>query len=43
MALSDSNGYIYDKNGIRLEVIKEIKEVRRGRIKEYADEVASAI
>ncbi len=43
VALSDSNGYIYDKNGIRLEVIKEIKEVRRGRIKEYADEVASAI
>ncbi|MBE5984679.1 NADP-specific glutamate dehydrogenase [Lacrimispora sp. AGF001] len=43
VALSDSNGYIYDKNGIRLEVIKEIKEVRRGRIKEYADEVASAV
>ncbi len=43
VALSDSNGYIYDKNGIRLEVIKEIKEVRRGRIKEYADEVISAV
>ena len=43
VALSDSNGYIFDKNGIRLEVIKEIKEVRRGRIKEYADEVASAV
>ncbi|NNJ28913.1 NADP-specific glutamate dehydrogenase [Lacrimispora defluvii] len=43
VALSDSNGYIYDKNGIRLEVIKEIKEVRRGRIKEYADVVASAV
>ncbi|MBE5980299.1 MAG: NADP-specific glutamate dehydrogenase [Paenibacillaceae bacterium] len=43
VALSDSNGYIYDKNGIRLEVIKEIKEVRRGRIKEYADVVASSV
>ncbi|MGC6177858.1 NADP-specific glutamate dehydrogenase [Lacrimispora sp. 38-1] len=43
VALSDSNGYIYDKNGIRLDVVKEIKEVRRGRIKEYANEVASAV
>ena len=42
VALSDSNGYIYDKSGIRLDVVKEIKEVRRGRIKEYANEVASA-
>lgn len=43
VALSDSNGYIYDKNGIRLDVVKEIKEVRRGRIKEYANDVASAV
>nr|WP_314460542.1 NADP-specific glutamate dehydrogenase [uncultured Clostridium sp.] len=43
VALSDSNGYIYDKNGIRLDVVKEIKEVRRGRIKDYANEVASAV
>ncbi|MDF2887761.1 MAG: Glu/Leu/Phe/Val dehydrogenase [Lacrimispora sp.] len=43
VALSDSTGYIYDKNGIRLEIVKEIKEVRRGRIKEYADEVPSAV
>ena len=43
VALSDSNGYIYDKNGIRLDIVKEIKEVRRGRIKEYANEVASAV
>ncbi len=43
VALSDSNGYIYDKSGIRLDVVKEIKEVRRGRIKEYANEVASAV
>jgi len=35
VAMSDSNGYIYDKNGIDIELIKEIKEVRRGRIKEY--------
>ncbi|MBR0284858.1 MAG: NADP-specific glutamate dehydrogenase, partial [Selenomonadaceae bacterium] len=33
---SDSNGYVYDPNGIDLAAVKEIKEVRRGRIKEYA-------
>lgn len=43
VALSDSNGYVYDKEGIKLDVVKQIKEVRRGRIKEYADEVASAV
>ena len=32
---SDSNGYIYDAAGIDLATVKEIKEVRRGRIKEY--------
>ena len=32
---SDSNGYVYDPEGIDLAVVKEIKEVRRGRIKEY--------
>ena len=37
VAMSDSNGYIYDKNGIDLDLIKDIKEVRRGRIKEYVD------
>lgn len=42
VAMSDSNGYIYDQNGIRLDVIKQIKEVRRGRIREYIDEVPSA-
>ena len=35
VALSDSNGYIYDKDGIDLKAVKEIKEVNRGRIKEY--------
>ena len=43
VAMSDSNGYIYDKDGIKLDVVKEIKEVRRGRIKEYADAVPSAV
>ena len=32
---SDSNGYIYDPNGIDLAAVKDIKEVRRARIKEY--------
>ena len=35
IAMSDSNGYIYDKNGVDLNIIKEIKEVQRGRIKDY--------
>ena len=35
VACSDSNGYIYDTDGIDLAVVKEIKEVKRGRIKEY--------
>ncbi|MBR4723671.1 MAG: NADP-specific glutamate dehydrogenase [Clostridia bacterium] len=35
VALSDSNGYIYDKNGIDLKAVKQIKEVERKRIKEY--------
>ena len=35
VAMSDSNGCIYDENGINLETIKNIKEVQRGRIKEY--------
>lgn len=43
VALSDSNGYVYDKDGIKLDVVKQIKEVRRGRIKEYADEVSGAV
>lgn len=37
VALSDSNGYIYDKNGIDLDLVKEIKLVRRGRISEYCE------
>lgn len=42
VAMSDSNGCIYDKNGINLEVVKEIKEVKRGRIKEYLNAVPEA-
>ena len=35
VALSDSNGYIYDKNGVDLDYVKQLKEVERKRIKEY--------
>ena len=35
VAMSDSNGYIYDKNGVDLAAVKQIKEVERKRIKEY--------
>ncbi len=37
VTMSDSNGYIYDPNGIDLDAVKEIKEVRRARIKEYVE------
>jgi len=42
IAMCDSNGYIYDPEGIKLDIVKDIKEVKRGRIKEYADRVESA-
>ena len=42
VTMSDSNGWIYDPNGINLDVVRDIKEVKRGRIKEYADKVKSA-
>ncbi|MBQ7369064.1 MAG: NADP-specific glutamate dehydrogenase [Clostridia bacterium] len=42
VAMCDSNGYIYDENGIDLAVVKQIKEVERGRIKEYANRVNGA-
>ncbi|MCX7904007.1 MAG: NADP-specific glutamate dehydrogenase, partial [Caloramator sp.] len=35
VAMSDSNGYVYDKEGIKLDTIKQIKEVERKRISEY--------
>ena len=42
VAMYDSNGYVYDPEGIRLDVIKQIKEVERGRIKEYVARVKGA-
>ena len=42
VAMCDSNGYIYDPEGIKLDIVKDIKEVKRGRIKEYADRVEAA-
>ena len=36
VTLSDSTGWIYDANGIDLDLVKQIKEVERGRISEYA-------
>ncbi|WP_374721413.1 NADP-specific glutamate dehydrogenase [Peribacillus tepidiphilus] len=38
VACSDSNGYVYDKNGINLETVKRLKEVERKRIQEYVKE-----
>jgi glutamate dehydrogenase (NADP+) len=45
LTLSDSNGYIYDEEGIskeKLAFVMELKNVRRGRIKDYADKYKSA-
>ena len=39
---SDSSGYVYDPEGIDVELLKQIKEVERGRINEYADRRSSA-
>ena len=43
VTLSDSTGWIYDKNGIDLALVKDIKEVRRGRIKEYTEKHPEAV
>jgi glutamate dehydrogenase (NADP+) len=46
VTLSDSNGYIYDEAGItedKLKFVMELKNVRRGRIKEYADKFKGAV
>ncbi len=46
VTLSDSNGYIYDEEGItreKLDWVTELKNVRRGRIREYADKFKSAV
>lgn len=42
VTMSDSTGWIYDRNGIDLDLVKDIKEVKRGRISEYKDAKASA-
>lgn len=42
VAMSDSNGYIYDPNGINLDVVKQLKEVERARICEYVNRVEGA-
>jgi glutamate dehydrogenase (NADP+) len=43
VACSDSNGYIYDKNGINLETVKRIKEEEKKRISEYVTVQPEAI
>jgi glutamate dehydrogenase (NADP+) len=46
MTVSDSNGYIYDEEGIskeKLAFVMDLKNIRRGRIKEYADKFKSAV
>ena len=46
VSVSDSGGSIYDKDGIdqeKLEFVKELKNVKRGRIHEYADQFKSAV
>ncbi len=42
VALSDSSGYVYDKGGINVDTVKRIKEVERGRIKDYVNTHPSA-
>ena len=42
VAMSDSNGCVYDENGIDLKLVKELKEVKRARIKEYLNTHGSA-
>ena len=43
VAMSDSAGYVYDEKGIDLSAVKQIKEVERGRIREYAGRVEGAV
>ena len=43
VAMSDSTGYIYDPNGLRLDVVRDIKEKERGRIKEYEARVPGSV
>ncbi|NLW98669.1 MAG: NADP-specific glutamate dehydrogenase [Actinomycetales bacterium] len=43
IACSDSGGYVVDEQGINLELLKDIKEIRRGRLTEYAEERGGAV
>ncbi|GAB4337605.1 MAG: NADP-specific glutamate dehydrogenase [Desulfobulbaceae bacterium] len=46
VTLSDSSGYIYDEEGLdrdKLEYVKQLKNIRRGRIREYADKYPAAV
>ncbi|MBR5502124.1 MAG: NADP-specific glutamate dehydrogenase [Oscillospiraceae bacterium] len=43
VTVSDSNGYVYDKDGIDIELLREIKEVQRGRVRDYAAQKAGAV
>jgi glutamate dehydrogenase (NADP+) len=43
VTMSDSNGYVYDPNGIQLDVVLDIKQGHRGRIKEYVQKVPTAV
>ena len=42
VTMSDSNGFVYDPEGIDLDLVKDIKEVRRGRIKEFVEKHPNA-
>ncbi|MEL1134940.1 NADP-specific glutamate dehydrogenase [Desulfitobacterium sp. THU1] len=42
VAMSDSNGYIYDRDGIHLDTVRQLKEVERKRIKDYVSQHPSA-
>ena len=42
VTMSDSAGWVYDPQGIKLDLVQDIKEVKRGRIKEYAERVPGA-
>ena len=43
IAVSDSDGYVVDEGGIDLDLLKQVKEVRRGRVSDYADERGGAV
>ena len=43
VAMSDSNGYVYDENGINFDIIRKLKEVERARISEYVKLVPTAV